>query len=236
MIRGDEHAYDESIFTDFIVKDEIATAKDYLEHIGKSFIYNKNEMCTPHTISDLRTVYHGHELNVDALFWQLMKEKNMDDICDKDEDWTKWRNKKYLSEFYVKYTLKPAYQKMFKEKLLFFISKQENLLKQIQQKRLEKEEAIEQRKSELMKDVLSFNTEEKATTDEDGKTVFYVSTVSFKNGEQFTFQDRNIFDFGHVINPKYSIDGNSLHVGGIALHLDNDIHKPLWWHYFCEEG
>jgi hypothetical protein len=41
--------------------------------------------------------------------------------------------------------------------------------------------------------------------DEGGETVDWVTTVELHDGEKLTFIDRNIFDVGRVINPRYEI-------------------------------
>jgi hypothetical protein len=42
-------------------------------------------------------------------------------------------------------------------------------------------------------------------TDEGGETKIAHHTVTLPNGSQFRFADRNVFDFGRVINPDYEI-------------------------------
>lgn len=53
--------------------------------------------------------------------------------------------------------------------------------------------------------VKDFSQEEKRITDEGGDTVEYIITVTCLNGKVFQFRDRNVFDFGRVINPMYVI-------------------------------
>ena len=66
-------------------------------------------------------------------------------------------------------------------------------------------------------------------TDEGGKTKEYVHTITFHNGEQLTFTERNVFDFGIVINPAYSVLPESK-PGGLCLN-NNGTYQ---WHEFID--
>lgn len=55
--------------------------------------------------------------------------------------------------------------------------------------------------------------------------VWYFDTITINN-ETYVFQERNIFDFGRVINPYYSISPG-IESGGIMLRDDDGYY---WYH------
>lgn len=66
----------------------------------------------------------------------------------------------------------------------------------------EMQDAEEKRKNELLENVATHEIKERIIKDEGGKTSEYVHAIKFANGESYVFRERNIFDFGRVINPK----------------------------------
>lgn len=99
--------------------------------------------------------------------------------------------------------------------------------------RIRHEQEKQHRKDELMNGVISFDIRENTVKDEGGKTVEYKCTVLFETGERFTFQDRNVFDFGRVINPEYKIFDGQKSPGGLLILKDE---KLLWHDFISTEG
>lgn len=91
----------------------------------------------------------------------------------------------------------------------------------------EREENI--KRLDIRKSIVAINTLERTVTDEGGKTKEYVHTITFHNGEQLTFTERNVFDFGIVINPAYSVLPESK-PGGLCLN-NNGTYQ---WHEFID--
>lgn len=93
-------------------------------------------------------------------------------------------------------------------------------------------EAAERERAEIMQHIKNIETEKKDIYDEGGKTVLFTHRVTMKSGAVFTFADRNIFDFGRVINPCYPILPDS-EPGGIVSKLDDGT---LSWSISSPDG
>jgi hypothetical protein len=61
--------------------------------------------------------------------------------------------------------------------------------------------------------------------DEGGSTYYIRHTCSFEDGEVLVFSERNIFDFGRVINPEYAV-APGLDPGGIPV---RDTEADTWY-------
>lgn len=57
----------------------------------------------------------------------------------------------------------------------------------------------------IMGKIESIKTSEKSIKDEGGWTMVYIHQVKMKSGTVLEYEDRNVFDFGRVINPNYPI-------------------------------
>lgn len=79
------------------------------------------------------------------------------------------------------------------------------------------------KEKEKMLEGVQWNVEEYSERDEGGRTKSYKHTVTV-NGETFVFQERNLFDFGRVINPGYKIS-DEFSEGGIPSCKDG---KWIW--------
>lgn len=96
---------------------------------------------------------------------------------------------------------------------------------------------IEEKKKEdareaIRQSIASIDTSERTITDEGGRTKEYTHTITFHNGEELAFTERNVFDFGIVINPSYSV-APGVEPGGLCLNHDG----VLSWHEFvANEG
>lgn len=83
------------------------------------------------------------------------------------------------------------------------------------------EEEYQREKTELLSQVDSWDISEKTISDEGGNTKMYTHTFRI-GGETLTYTERNIFDFGHVINPAYSVaDGIT---GVVLINRDNTLY------------
>lgn len=90
--------------------------------------------------------------------------------------------------------------------------------------------ACEKEKQELLEGV-QWSYTETMTYDEGGRTKTYHHTIQIGN-KVFKFKERNVFDFGVVINPEYEVVPG--HKGGI-VQSDNDTGE-LWWQILDPNG
>ena len=88
-----------------------------------------------------------------------------------------------------------------------------------ERKREDEREAIRQ-------SIASIDTSERTITDEGGRTKEYTHTITFHDGERLTFVERNIFDFGTVVNPSYSVVPGA-EPGGLCINNE--------WHEFISK-
>ena len=105
------------------------------------------------------------------------------------------------------------------------------LEKEAEQKRqwAEKKAQYEKEKAELVSQVDDWVVSERSICDEGGKEKVYQHRFLIK-GETLSFTERNLFDFGVVINPNYEIiSGES---GGIAIEKDG----VLQWNIFSSDN
>lgn len=94
-------------------------------------------------------------------------------------------------------------------------SKQQAAIKAERERKIKE---FEEEKAKMLKGV-QWDIEEHSLCDEGGSTKCYIHTIIINN-ETFVFQERNIFDFGRVINPCYSISPG-IESGGIMLRDDD---------------
>lgn len=66
--------------------------------------------------------------------------------------------------------------------------------------RLERERERERIRTEIMSHVVRVDTQEYEIQDEGGTTEAYIHRVLMPSGKTYTFRDRNVFDFGRVVN------------------------------------
>lgn len=100
-------------------------------------------------------------------------------------------------------------------------SKQQTAIKAEREKKIKE---FEEEKAKMLKGV-QWDIEEHSLCDEGGSTKYYIHTITINN-ETYVFQERNIFDFGRVINPCYSISPG-IESGGIMLRDDDGYY---WYH------
>lgn len=131
------------------------------------------------------------------------------------------------------FVLKPEYADLLKK----YLAEAKTIFEiRIAQKEAEEKaelERIEARKNELMENVTTVNTVENDIRDEGGKTKEYITTVVFYSGESYKFSERNIFDFGCVINPCYHISSDSKNSGGLPV---KDGGKWYWQRFDMPDG
>lgn len=94
----------------------------------------------------------------------------------------------------------------------------------------EKKAQYEKEKAEMIAKVDDWNITERDIYDEGGKTKMYRHRFLIE-GETLSFVERNIFDFGVVINPDYEIAPGK--EGGIISNEDGVLY---WMNYVDEEG
>lgn len=94
-------------------------------------------------------------------------------------------------------------------------SKQQAAIKAERERKIKE---FEEEKAQMLKGV-QWDIEEHSLCDEGGSTKCYVHTITLNN-ETYVFKERNIFDFGRVINPCYSISPG-IESGGIMLRDDD---------------
>lgn len=87
-------------------------------------------------------------------------------------------------------------------------------------------EEYEREKAELLSKVDSWNVAEKKITDEGGKTTMYIHTFVIGDRE-YTFTERNVFDFGRVINPRYGPGGFAIYYGDTHYWSRSDGEYPM---------
>lgn len=88
--------------------------------------------------------------------------------------------------------------------------------KEMAEKERKRQETMEQyvHEKDSMLDGVSWDITKKFVTDEGGKTIIYHHTL-IVDGKSYEFDERNIFDFGRVINPFYSVSPGIIS-GGLA--------------------
>lgn len=97
--------------------------------------------------------------------------------------------------------------------------------------KLQKEKEAKEEKEKDIEGVI-WDTKETTEIDEGGKTLSYRHTIFIEN-EKYEFCERNIFDFGRVINPEYKISENSEEEGGLIKKRDN---KYFWMDFEAKNG
>lgn len=103
-------------------------------------------------------------------------------------------------EVYQRYTLKPETQAKIAVALDEFIDRATKALDDAVSAEDAKKRAYEEEKTRLL-DGVTWDVNGKQIADEGGKTMMYEHIVTV-NGKTFMFTERNLFDFGRVINPK----------------------------------
>lgn len=93
----------------------------------------------------------------------------------------------------------------------------------------EKKAQYEKEKAEMISQVDDWSVSEQNIRDEGGNTKIYRHRFLI-GGETLLFTERNVFDFGVVINPNYEITSGES--GGIAIEKDG----VLQWHIFSSDN
>lgn len=97
---------------------------------------------------------------------------------------------------------------------------------------LSEERKKEAEREAIRHSIASIDTSVKTITDEGGKTKEYIHTITFHDGEKLTFSERNVFDFGIVINPSYSVTPGAK-PGGLCLDREGVLQ---WCEFKKNEG
>lgn len=113
--------------------------------------------------------------------------------------------------------------------------KEENDKKEAEkrQKEEEKRAAYEKEKKELL-DGVKWEYDEFGFDDEDGSQKGYTHKITI-NGKTYEFLERNLFDFGRTINPRYIISEELNEPGGLPYY-DKETGEYGWNVYEEEKG
>lgn len=79
---------------------------------------------------------------------------------------------------------------------------------------IDKKEERKKKEKEKLLDGVQWDIKEYSDKDEGGRTTSYKHIITV-NSETFIFYERNLFDFGRVINPGYKITEST--DGGVAV-------------------
>ncbi len=174
------------------VDDLIRHAEDYRNHLAEPFT-----LYIPDMSYDLATdEYYYDKIGMSQLLDSIGR---LSDIADLDVEWTAEQNKGYKFNVTERYVLKPETQRIVAAELDAFIAR----ATKIRDARIAEKEAAkrayEEEKARLL-DGVEWTIKEKVISDEGGKTKEYEHHV-IVNGRDYMFIERNIFDFGRVINP-----------------------------------
>ena len=120
------------------------------------------------------------------------------DHSDEDKEWTEWRNRELTGIFYRKITLGQDMQELIIKEATAIQNYLRVQLDLAAAETAAKEKAAVDEKAKLL-DGVEWSIEEKDTLDEGGKTKMYVHTLII-GGEEIRINERNVFDFGRVLN------------------------------------
>ena len=137
-------------------------------------------------------------------------------------------NKSTDSCFDVIYRIKPKYAKMVKDdmdELKMILSKQ---LSDIKEEESAEDDKNNKKKEAARSGVADIQVKSRVTVDEGGKIEANDYTITTHTGKVFTFTERNVFDFGRVINPTYAIAPGL--TGGLCI--KNETDGRLYWNTF----
>lgn len=86
---------------------------------------------------------------------------------------------------------------MVEEKIRAILSQ---IVEDVVKPRIEKQRQEEAKRKAIISRAVSVDTKEYEIQDEGGWTKKYIHTVLMPSGKKYVFTDRNVFDFGRVIN------------------------------------
>lgn len=115
-----------------------------------------------------------------------------------DEEWTAWRNKELNGIYFRKITFGPELQEVIRAEAERVIAEAERVAEEIETAEREEAERKEAERKALL-DGVTWTSDSRTVTDEGGRTKEYKHTLTV-NGETFVIRERNIFDFGTVLN------------------------------------
>lgn len=113
-------------------------------------------------------------------------------------EWTEWRNREYNNIYYRQITLSEQVQNIIIDEATRVQNKMREALADEEARLQAERQRKENERAELLKDV-DWKIKEHFITDEGGKTVEYTHTIVI-NGTTYTIIERNVFDFGRVMN------------------------------------
>ena len=125
-------------------------------------------------------------------------------------------------------TVQLKHEKELEEKRKKEQAEEEARKKQKEQEELKREKE----KQELLKKVSSWDIDSEDIQDEGGWTKCYTHTFVI-DGQMLQFSERNVFDFGRVINPSYSVIERAEKGGITSKRNDGTL---MWKIYIEKEG
>lgn len=185
-------------------------AEDYLRNIRTPFVIR-------HDTYDELAHDSNHDCHSFRLCQYVLSLGKWAKIADIDEAATRSRNEKYVGICEYMMTLRPEYQKLIANDLERVINDASAALERWQDEIDAQKKAEIDEKNRLLDGVV-WQITERNISDEGGRTKEYTHRVTV-NGKTYTFIERNVFDFGRVINFEY---------GGIVILGDDGLlHKEI---------
>lgn len=200
---------------DFDAKTTVKALEQLKQKVCEPFVVDR---CNPTEIFDMSS--NDHFCDWYVLLW-IKAHFNVKDaysLATEDTEWTTWRNREYNSICYRKYTFNPEVQTAVIDQATEYQKVINNALDEYAEKQAEEKAKAEQERSELL-DGVNWETEEKIIFDEGGKTAEYIQRFVI-NSNKYTIIERNVFDFGRVLNsPKggiYSRNGHEVYIATLT--------------------
>lgn len=125
-------------------------------------------------------------------------------VAEEDTAWTKQRNEGFTGIFYRKIKLHDDIVNAVCGECDSIIEQAQGFVESYQTSEREMKKAAEERRNEIMSPIRSWTTEEKNISDEGGKTTEYIHHITVGDTEM-VFTERNVFDFGRVVNYRQNL-------------------------------
>lgn len=151
----------------------------------------------------------------DVMWWLFKNSPNAEEyrndirgylmsISSEDTEWTEQRNKGLTGIYYRKIRFNDNIVNAVSDECKTVIEQAEQFIRTVQAAELERKRLEAEKKAEIMSHIDSWTTEEKNINDEGGKTTEYIHHITVGDTEM-VFTERNVFDFGRVVNYKQSL-------------------------------
>lgn len=151
----------------------------------------------------------------DVMFWIFSNRPNTEEyqndirgyflsVAEEDTTWVERRNEGLAGIFYRKIRFHDDIIKAVYTECNAIIEQAQKIIETYQAIESSKIKAAEEKRNEIMSHIRLWKTEEKNISDDGGKTTEYIHHITVDDTEMI-FTERNIFDFGRVINYKQSL-------------------------------